>query len=229
MSISVSRIKPMSECTGGTGMMVKQDNYGIAISLAVHLLIFVIPVSMVVVKQFKEIELLVMDETPPVKKVSEIKERIKEPQKEIEKPVEQKELIEPVVETKAPDAIVLPKPIEEPVQKKVEAQPAPAPKPSAPKDTEFGADFGPKFLHREMPQYPMIARKLGKEGRVVLRLTIDGKGNLINLEVIEKAGYGFTEAALEAVKKSTFLPAKKDGKSVVSRAILPIRFTLRRN
>jgi protein TonB len=75
----------------------------------------------------------------------------------------------------------------------------------------------------------MMARKLNQEGRVLLKLTIDEKGNLLNVEVIEKADYGFTEAAVEAVKKSTFLPAKKDGKSIASRALLPIRFRLERN
>jgi hypothetical protein len=34
---------------------------------------------------------------------------------------------------------------------------------------------------------------------------------------------------VEAVKKSTFLPAKKGGKSIASRAFLPIRFRLERN
>ncbi len=96
-------------------------------------------------------------------------------------------------------------------------------------DTEFGAAFAPSFLHREMPVYPPFARKLGKEGRVLLRLTIDERGDLVNIEVIERAGYGFVEAAIDAVKKSTFLPAKKDGKAVASRALLPVRFVLRRD
>jgi protein TonB len=96
-------------------------------------------------------------------------------------------------------------------------------------EVEFGTAIGPKFLHRELPIYPMIARRLGKEGRVILRLTIDDRGNLLNVEVVEKAGYGFTQAAVDAVKRSTFLPAKKDGRTIISRAILPIRFTLRRD
>lgn len=100
---------------------------------------------------------------------------------------------------------------------------------SSPIETKFGASIAPAFLHREMPVYPMMARKLGREGKVVLKLTIDENGNLLNVEVVEKAGYGFTEAAVEAVKKSTFLPAKKDGKPLVSRALLPIRFRLERN
>ena len=96
-------------------------------------------------------------------------------------------------------------------------------------ETRFGASVAPAFLHREMPIYPMMARKLGREGKVMLKLTIDEKGNLSDVEVIDKAGYEFTEAAVEAVKKSTFLPAKKDGKPIASRALLPIRFQLERN
>ena len=96
-------------------------------------------------------------------------------------------------------------------------------------ETKFGASVAPAFLHREMPIYPMMARKLGREGRAMLKLTIDEKGNLSDVEVIDKAGYGFAEAAVEAVKKSTFLPAKKDGKPIASRALLPIRFQLERN
>lgn len=103
------------------------------------------------------------------------------------------------------------------------------PKTEAPIETRFGDSVAPAFLHKEIPVYPMMARKLGREGKVILKLIIDEKGNLLNVEVIEKADYGFTEAAVEAVKKSTFLPAKKDGKPIASRAILPIRFQLERN
>jgi protein TonB len=99
----------------------------------------------------------------------------------------------------------------------------------SPIETTFGESVAPAFLHREMPVYPMMARRFSREGKVVLKLTIDENGNLKDVEVIDKAGYGFTEAAVEAVKKSTFLPAKKDGKPIASRALLPIRFQLERN
>ncbi|MGC8938332.1 MAG: TonB family protein [Thermodesulfovibrio sp.] len=94
-------------------------------------------------------------------------------------------------------------------------------------DTEFGTAYGPKFIHRAIPVYPQIARRLGKEGRVILRLTLNEKGELINIEVIQGAPYGFTESAVEAVKKSKFSPATKNGKPVPCRAILPVRFVLK--
>lgn len=206
-------------------MMAGICNTGFLVSGIFHLLILLIPVSMNIAQRldFKDIELFITDETSPVQKTPEIKQQVKEPQKKIEQPVQQERLIEPVVQTESPEAATLPKPVEEPVQQKVEVIKA------EPKDVEFGGDSAPKFLYRQMPQYPMMARRLGKEGKVVLRLTIDEKGNLINLEVIEKADYGFTESAMEAVKRSTFLPAKIGGKPAATRAILPIKFILRRD
>ena len=38
------------------------------------------------------------------------------------------------------------------------------------RDMSLGDAGAPRFIHREMPIYPFIARKLGKEGKVVLRL-----------------------------------------------------------
>lgn len=215
-------------------------NTGVLVSGIFHLLVLLIPVSMNIVQRFdfKDIELFVTNETVPVQKTPEKKQRIKEPQKKIKKTVRHERVVEPVAEPESKEAVALPPPEEEPVQQKVEAvkaesvsirEPATAKNPSEPKDTEFGGDSGPKFLHREMPVYPMIARRLAKEGRVILRLTIDGKGNLIDLEVIETASYGFTGAAVDAVKRSTFLPAKMDDKPITSRALLPIKFTLRRD
>lgn len=98
---------------------------------------------------------------------------------------------------------------------------------SLPLEGAFGTPGGPSFIHQEKPSYPFVARKLGKEGRVLLRLTIDEKGRLTDIEVIERAGYGFTEAAIEAVKRSVFSPAQRDGRPTTSKALLPVRFVLR--
>lgn len=93
--------------------------------------------------------------------------------------------------------------------------------------TDFGSGTGPAFLRRVMPVYPEQARRLGQEGKVLLRLTIDDRGNLLKVEVLDGAGFGFEEAAVEAVRRSSFRPASIQGKPVVSIARLPIRFALR--
>ncbi len=93
-------------------------------------------------------------------------------------------------------------------------------------DVEFGSSSGPSFLKMVRPAYPRLARRLGKEGKVVLRLFIDKDGRLLNMEIVERAGFGFDEAAIYAVKASTFKPARMNGMSVASTALLPIIFKL---
>lgn len=93
--------------------------------------------------------------------------------------------------------------------------------------TEFGSTDGPRFIKRVVPEYPWLARKLGKEGRVLLKLTIDETGRLIDVEIMEKAGFGFDRVALQAVRMSTFLPARKNGVPVRSEALLSVRFVLK--
>jgi len=213
-----------------------KNNYGFLLSLAVHILIVTIPVSLLATRQdFKEIELFVIDERPvipPPKKEVTRQKRPKEVSREIKEEIEPEVVItqasvqlEPKVVVNTPVTVPMPPP---PRHVQPVDTPPPAPPPPRPLiDVEFGSQNAPRFLHREIPVYPLIARRLGKEGRVLLRLTIDERGNLLNVEVIEGAGYGLTEAAVEAVKKSTFTPAMVDGKAVPSKALLPIRFSLR--
>lgn len=93
-------------------------------------------------------------------------------------------------------------------------------------DMALGDVGAPRFIHREVPLYPFSARRMGKEGKVVLRLTLDGSGALKQVEVVEAGGYGFTEAAIQAVNRSTFSPARRNGILVASRVLFPVRFVL---
>ena len=228
-------------------MLNIRHNPGLFISGIIHILVMAIPVSLAVVQKFDEIELFVMTEEMPSAQKQEIQEKtlkinrvlpqktknMEEPLKIEEHPeITEEKIIEPILISDRKEDIALSLAIADPPEIGMrEASPAPqsfaSTGHSEPRDWEFGTATGPKFLHREMPVYPLMARKLGKEGVVVLRLTIDHRGNLLDVEVTQKAGYGFTEAAIEAVKRSTFLPAKRDGQPIVSRAILPIRFMFR--
>ena len=91
----------------------------------------------------------------------------------------------------------------------------------------FGSADAPKFLHRIVPQYPPAARMRREEGRVMLKLTIDEKGTLMNVEVVESTGSDFADAAVDAAKRSRFTPARRNNAPILSVALLPIRFTLR--
>lgn len=226
--------------------------YGLIISVFIHVIILAIPVSMVVKDKIREVELfVVIEETrnrparvitqrETLKQFKPVQEKKLHPEeiKKIVKPVEEsitKEYKQEVIESIIVDRNTIEEQLQQnkidlPTEIKVQSSTGAniIKEIDKPIETDFGSSVAPAFLHRVMPEYPMLAKKLGKEGKVVLRLTIDNSGNLVDIEVIKKADYGFTEAAIEAVKKSTFLPAKKDGKPVASKAILPISFILRR-
>jgi len=96
-----------------------------------------------------------------------------------------------------------------------------------PIDAQFGSRNGPRFAYQEVPEYPYVARRQGKEGRVLVQITIDEKGRLIKLDVIEASDRVFVDAATEAIRKSRFLPARQNGVPYASRAMYPVRFVLK--
>uniref|UniRef100_A0A7C4VSP4 Energy transducer TonB n=1 Tax=Desulfatirhabdium butyrativorans TaxID=340467 RepID=A0A7C4VSP4_9BACT len=93
-------------------------------------------------------------------------------------------------------------------------------------ESRIGAVGGPQFIQRALPQYPRLARRLGVEGTVLLRLSIDASGKLTQAEVVQSAGHGFDEEALRAVRQSVFSPAVREGRPVACVALLHIRFQL---
>lgn len=98
---------------------------------------------------------------------------------------------------------------------------------TGPVSAGFGTADGPRFVHRVLPQYPELARRRGREGRIVLRLVIGSGGELKDVAVVEGVGHGFEEAALAAVRASEYAPAVRGGRAVECSALLPIRFSLR--
>jgi protein TonB len=95
------------------------------------------------------------------------------------------------------------------------------------KERVIGTDTGPLLVKMSPPVYPKYARRMGREGRVVLSILIDESGRLIEAHVIEKAGHGFDEAAIEAVRLSKFKSALENGVPIACRARLAVRFRLK--
>ena len=93
-----------------------------------------------------------------------------------------------------------------------------------PIDTSFGAVHGPRFIKKAIPRYPMMARRLKKAGKVLLRITLNERGQPIKVVVVRGAGFGFDKAAREAVQRSIYRPASRNGKPVACRALLTIEF-----
>jgi len=76
--------------------------------------------------------------------------------------------------------------------------------------------------------YPEIARKAGVEGRVYVNVLIDEKGNVIDTKILKSLGNnGCDEAAVEAIKKAKWKPAKQRDKAVKVWVGIPVVFKLK--
>lgn len=86
---------------------------------------------------------------------------------------------------------------------------------------------GIEYLQPPQPEYPPIARRLGEEGKAVLRVLVNEKGRPERVDVQKTSGSArLDEAARQAVLRAIFKPFIEDGKAVPAYAIVPIRFQL---
>ena len=92
-----------------------------------------------------------------------------------------------------------------------EQAPDPAEQPAEPVSAGPGV-VPPKLVGSVRPQFPMMARRLKKQAVISVRVLVDETGDILEVEQLGgQAGYGFDEAALEAVHKMTWEPGTKDG------------------
>ncbi len=86
----------------------------------------------------------------------------------------------------------------------------------------------PTYKFRVEPKYPDSAKKAEKEGTVILEATIDENGIPKDIVALTNLGFGFEEAAIEALKKTTFRPATKGGKTITLEKVqIPYEFKLK--
>ena len=81
-------------------------------------------------------------------------------------------------------------------------------------------------IHRNVI-YPEIARKLGKEGEVVLRVLISEKGSVSKIDVVSSTATVFEQSAIEALRNFSTNPAMNNGKPVQYAVYIPIKFRIR--
>lgn len=83
------------------------------------------------------------------------------------------------------------------------------------------------YLHNPLPHYPRAARLRGLEGRVLLGVEVSPLGECRHVEVIESSGHALLDrAALEAVRRWRFIPARRGGEPIAARLEVPIIFRL---
>ena len=85
----------------------------------------------------------------------------------------------------------------------------------------------PRFRERVEPEYPELAKRAGIEGTVILEVSINHEGEVLEAKVKQGLGYGCDEAALEAVARARFHPARDDnGQTVAVKVPIPFRFRI---
>jgi TonB family protein len=85
----------------------------------------------------------------------------------------------------------------------------------------------PVLLTRVDPQYPEQARRLKLSGDVTLRVVVEASGAIGRVDVVTSAPFGMTEAAVDAVRKWTYRPARVSGQPVAVWKVIRVRFTQR--
>jgi protein TonB len=78
------------------------------------------------------------------------------------------------------------------------------------------------------PPFPELARVARVPGRVALRAVIDENGAVDEIEVIDcnRPGYGFDDAAIEAVGQWRYRPATLRGRPVAVYFVVLVEFKL---
>lgn len=111
--------------------------------------------------------------------------------------------------------------------------PAPTPAPPAPLAAPVAVTptqprFDADYLDNPKPAYPALSRRSGEQGRVVLHVQVAASG--LPTEVHLHAGSGSSRldnAALDAVRRWKFVPARLGSEPVAASVLVPIVFSLK--
>lgn len=102
---------------------------------------------------------------------------------------------------------------------------APATAPALPvSEPRFDADY----LANPAPAYPPLSRRLGEEGRVLLRVYVDASGRPGRIELKSSSDSPRLDAAAQdAVRRWQFVPARRGDEGVAAWVLVPIVFNLK--
>jgi len=139
------------------------------------------------------------------------------------RPVEQPPLVTAVAQ--APSPIIAP---EQP------AEPPPAPPPPEPAAAPVQAPvavtppiFSADYLENPPPGYPLLSRRAGEQGRVLLRVLVNVDGRADEVQVHTSSGHWrLDDSARRTVGGWRFVPARRGPLAVPAWVLIPISFRL---
>ena len=82
----------------------------------------------------------------------------------------------------------------------------------------------PRLVTRVMPEYPLVAKQAGIQGDVVVKTTIDEKGNVVDMKVV--AGPALLRgAALAALRRWKYQPSTLNGQPIAIQMLVTLKFS----
>ena len=106
-------------------------------------------------------------------------------------------------------------------QKSSPSGPAPA------SETLSQARFDADYLRNPAPPYPPLSRRIGEEGRVILRVSVNPQGSADSVDIKTSSGSSrLDESAQKTVRSWKFIPAKRGETAVQSWVLVPVIFKL---
>jgi protein TonB len=129
----------------------------------------------------------------------------------------------------SPDAVTgvtTPQPPAPPVAAPVSVAPAAPPAPPAPPRIELPSSHA-DYLNNPAPRYPPVSKRLGEQGKVVVRVFIGVDGTATQAEVRTSSGFDrLDQTALNTVLGWTYVPGKVNGEPKAMWFNVPINFVL---
>jgi protein TonB len=105
------------------------------------------------------------------------------------------------------------------------APPRPPAPPPPPADVSASVDIS--YKNRNPPKYPLQAIRQSEQGTVVLNVTINAAGEVVDVKVERSSGYRDLDmAAAQAAKEWRFNPGVHNGKPVGGVVRIPVNFNL---
>ncbi len=87
--------------------------------------------------------------------------------------------------------------------------------------------FDAAYLQNPPPVYPNSARRSGVQGKVLLTVNVTAAGTAGNVSVANSSGHSLLDtAAIEAVRRWKFVPAKRGSEIVEAKVLVPVEFKL---
>ncbi|APV51079.1 hypothetical protein BWI17_16135 [Betaproteobacteria bacterium GR16-43] len=87
--------------------------------------------------------------------------------------------------------------------------------------------FDMAYLNNPAPSYPSLSRRSREQGQVMLRVRVDPAGRVESIEVHKTSGFPrLDDAALAAVRRWKFQPARQGTQAIAGWALVPIHFQL---